>query len=232
MCTSRAGMQQMRNRYGVAGRVADRYLASEHVGHRRHRLEYGLRLVRPAFVVLFTLRVRTDGVPSRGDSSTPVGMTGAGWGAHRTGQRRQDAPLGMTSRRPDSDCQLQVTLMRPSEPWLQACTSGAPAISCPSCSLSACEPGQCDEGILVDYFWVGIGGCVGACARLAVGNWAGRRFGMTFPYGTFICQHHRGVSDRRDPHTPRRTDDCRPALATADRRRRTRGIHHLQQFRV
>jgi CrcB protein len=38
----------------------------------------------------------------------------------------------------------------------------------------------------VDYFWVGVGGCVGACARLAVGNWAGRRFGVAFPYGTFI----------------------------------------------
>jgi CrcB protein len=38
----------------------------------------------------------------------------------------------------------------------------------------------------VDYFWVGIGGCVGACARFAVANWAGRRFDATFPYGTLI----------------------------------------------
>ena len=38
----------------------------------------------------------------------------------------------------------------------------------------------------MDYLWVGIGGCVGACARFGVGNWAGRRFGLGFPYGTFI----------------------------------------------
>ena len=38
----------------------------------------------------------------------------------------------------------------------------------------------------MDYAWVGIGGCVGACARFALGNAIGRRFGTEFPYGTFI----------------------------------------------
>jgi CrcB protein len=38
----------------------------------------------------------------------------------------------------------------------------------------------------VDYVWVGIGGCIGACSRFAIGNWAAHRFGFGFPYGTFI----------------------------------------------
>jgi CrcB protein len=43
-----------------------------------------------------------------------------------------------------------------------------------------------DEVPRVDYFWVGIGGCVGACARYALGTAVGRRFGTGFPYGTFV----------------------------------------------
>src|SRR5215218_9017212 len=38
----------------------------------------------------------------------------------------------------------------------------------------------------MDYAWVGIGGCIGACARYALGTAVGRRFGTGFPYGTFF----------------------------------------------
>ena len=38
----------------------------------------------------------------------------------------------------------------------------------------------------MDYAWVGLGGCLGACARYALGNAVGRRFGTGFPYGTFV----------------------------------------------
>ena len=42
------------------------------------------------------------------------------------------------------------------------------------------------SGARMDYAWVGLGGCVGACARYALGNAVGRRFGIAFPYGTFV----------------------------------------------
>ena len=34
------------------------------------------------------------------------------------------------------------------------------------------------------YLWVAIGGGIGAMARYGVAQWAGNRFGWTFPWGT------------------------------------------------
>jgi CrcB protein len=38
----------------------------------------------------------------------------------------------------------------------------------------------------MNYVWVGVGGFLGAVARYAVGAWMTRRFGLGFPYGTFV----------------------------------------------
>lgn len=38
----------------------------------------------------------------------------------------------------------------------------------------------------MNYLWVGAGGFLGAIARYAVGGWMTRRFGLAFPYGTFV----------------------------------------------
>ena len=38
----------------------------------------------------------------------------------------------------------------------------------------------------MNYVWVGLGGLLGAVARYAVGSWMTRRFGLAFPYGTFV----------------------------------------------
>jgi len=38
----------------------------------------------------------------------------------------------------------------------------------------------------VEYLVIGIGGFLGANTRYLVAGWAARRFGATFPYGTFI----------------------------------------------
>jgi CrcB protein len=38
----------------------------------------------------------------------------------------------------------------------------------------------------MNYLWVGAGGFLGAIARYAVGGWMTRRFGLGFPYGTFV----------------------------------------------
>jgi fluoride exporter len=38
----------------------------------------------------------------------------------------------------------------------------------------------------VEYLVIGIGGILGANARYVVAVWAAQRFGVTFPYGTFI----------------------------------------------
>ncbi len=35
------------------------------------------------------------------------------------------------------------------------------------------------------YLWVALGGATGAAARFAVAQWAGARWGWTFPWGTF-----------------------------------------------
>jgi CrcB protein len=37
---------------------------------------------------------------------------------------------------------------------------------------------------MVAYLWVAIGGAVGAAARYGVAEWAGGRWGWTFPWGT------------------------------------------------
>ena len=39
---------------------------------------------------------------------------------------------------------------------------------------------------LLAYLFVGVGGFIGANARYIVGEWAQRRWGVGFPYGTFI----------------------------------------------
>jgi len=38
----------------------------------------------------------------------------------------------------------------------------------------------------MNYLWVGAGGFLGAVTRYAVGGWMTRRFGLGFPYGTFV----------------------------------------------
>lgn len=38
----------------------------------------------------------------------------------------------------------------------------------------------------MDYFWVGIGGFVGANTRYIVATWVAGRSGTTFPLGTFL----------------------------------------------
>jgi CrcB protein len=38
----------------------------------------------------------------------------------------------------------------------------------------------------VEYLVIGLGGFLGANARYLVAGWAARRFGITFPYGTFL----------------------------------------------
>lgn len=38
----------------------------------------------------------------------------------------------------------------------------------------------------MEYLVIGIGGFLGSNARYLVGGWAARRFGLIFPYGTFI----------------------------------------------
>ncbi len=38
----------------------------------------------------------------------------------------------------------------------------------------------------MEYLVIGIGGFLGANTRYLVAGWAARRFGATFPYGTFI----------------------------------------------
>jgi CrcB protein len=38
----------------------------------------------------------------------------------------------------------------------------------------------------VEYLVIGIGGFLGANARYLVAGWAAERFGVAFPYGTFI----------------------------------------------
>lgn len=37
-----------------------------------------------------------------------------------------------------------------------------------------------------DVFWVGMGGFLGANARYFIGRWAAGRYGIAFPYGTFL----------------------------------------------
>jgi fluoride exporter len=37
----------------------------------------------------------------------------------------------------------------------------------------------------VAYLWVALGGAAGAAARYGVAQWAGGRWGWTFPWGTF-----------------------------------------------
>jgi len=39
---------------------------------------------------------------------------------------------------------------------------------------------------LLKYVMVGVGGFIGAIARYVVGNYIGSRFGVRFPYGTFV----------------------------------------------
>ena len=39
---------------------------------------------------------------------------------------------------------------------------------------------------VTSYLWVALGGMVGANTRYLVSLWAARRFGIRFPYGTFI----------------------------------------------
>jgi len=39
---------------------------------------------------------------------------------------------------------------------------------------------------VTSYLWVALGGTIGANARYLVSLWAARRFGILFPYGTFI----------------------------------------------
>ena len=36
------------------------------------------------------------------------------------------------------------------------------------------------------YLWVALGGAAGAAARYGVAQWAGARWGWTFPWGTFV----------------------------------------------
>jgi CrcB protein len=38
----------------------------------------------------------------------------------------------------------------------------------------------------MEYLVIGLGGFLGANARYVVASWAARRFGVLFPYGTFI----------------------------------------------
>jgi CrcB protein len=38
----------------------------------------------------------------------------------------------------------------------------------------------------VDYIWIGLGGIVGANARYVIGRWLVDRYGVAFPYGTFV----------------------------------------------
>ena len=38
----------------------------------------------------------------------------------------------------------------------------------------------------MEYLLIGLGGVLGANARYLVAGWAARRFGMAFPYGTFL----------------------------------------------
>ena len=38
----------------------------------------------------------------------------------------------------------------------------------------------------MEYLWVGIGGFAGANLRYVLGAWIGNRFGVGFPYGTFL----------------------------------------------
>ena len=37
------------------------------------------------------------------------------------------------------------------------------------------------------YVWIGLGGFLGANARALLADWAVQRWGLTFPYGTFIA---------------------------------------------
>lgn len=39
---------------------------------------------------------------------------------------------------------------------------------------------------MLKYLMVGIGGCLGAIARYVIGSYIGSRFGVRFPYGTFV----------------------------------------------
>jgi CrcB protein len=41
-------------------------------------------------------------------------------------------------------------------------------------------------GALGPYLWVGVGGCLGAAARYALGVWLGARVGTVFPYPTLL----------------------------------------------
>ena len=38
----------------------------------------------------------------------------------------------------------------------------------------------------MEYFVISLGGILGCNARYLVGSWAAQRFGVAFPYGTFI----------------------------------------------
>src|SRR4051812_4380595 len=38
----------------------------------------------------------------------------------------------------------------------------------------------------MEYLLIGLGGVLGANARYVVAGWAARRFGLIFPYGTFL----------------------------------------------
>jgi CrcB protein len=40
--------------------------------------------------------------------------------------------------------------------------------------------------ILLKYMMVGVGGFLGSIARYMVGNYIGSRYGVRFPYGTFV----------------------------------------------
>jgi CrcB protein len=53
-------------------------------------------------------------------------------------------------------------------------------------SGAANEGGTKGEQSVVKYLVVGIGGFIGANARFVVGQWAAQKWGIAFPYGTFI----------------------------------------------
>src|SRR6478752_5417696 len=54
------------------------------------------------------------------------------------------------------------------------------------CSSAGLAGASRDYEAVTSYLWVALGGMVGANTRYLVSLWAARRFGIRFPYGTFI----------------------------------------------
>ena len=77
------------------------------------------------------------------------------------------------------------------------------------------------------YWMVGLGGFLGSIARFWLGGYISNRMGARFPYGTFVINITRIVSDRTDRDPARGTNALERELALLDPDWIHRGVHDL-----